>query len=352
MMDRRGLHYLSIAFVLAASAEAIAAPNCQLAQIADWPVKLIADHLVVDGSVNGKKVGVALDTGGVSSITRPAADRLGLTRRTARGYRIYGVGGEGYVESSLVDEFSVGELTRKNWDVMVAGDRDLGPSIEVILGEDVFSQVDLEFDLHHGRVRLFRAKGCEGIALAYWAPQGASQVDLGQSPQIVVPVKLNGQPVQAILDSGAPFSVLDKTAAVRLGIGPDSPGVAGAGKTAGVGESLVNLWYTPLRSFAIGDEVINDTVIRFADLFKDATYTTRYASRIQQKIEFLPEMLLGADFLRAHRVYVAHSQRRMYFTYEGGPVFQPKPAVQQKNAPTEQRDAKPSDAQEPKAEKN
>jgi hypothetical protein len=63
-------------------------------------------------------------------------------------------------------------------------------------------------------------------------------------------------------------------------------------------------------------------------------------------------MLLGADFLRAHRVYVAHSQRRMYFTYEGGPVFQPKPAVQQKNAPTEERDAKPSDAQEPKAEKN
>ena len=28
-------------------------------------------------------------------------------------------------------------------------------------------------------------------------------------------------------------------------------------------------------------------------------------------------MLLGADFLRSHRVLVAHSQREMYFTYAG-----------------------------------
>ena len=32
-------------------------------------------------------------------------------------------------------------------------------------------------------------------------------------------------------------------------------------------------------------------------------------------------MLLGYDFLRSHRVLVAHSQRRIYFTYNGGPVF-------------------------------
>jgi hypothetical protein len=32
-------------------------------------------------------------------------------------------------------------------------------------------------------------------------------------------------------------------------------------------------------------------------------------------------MLLGADFLRAHRVLVSHSQRKIYFTYLGGPMF-------------------------------
>ena len=43
-------------------------------------------------------------------------------------------------------------------------------------------------------------------------------------------------------------------------------------------------------------------------------------------------MLLGADFLRAHRVLVSHSQRKMYFTYLGGPVFAPPPRPPQSGA--------------------
>jgi hypothetical protein len=182
--------------------------------------------------------------------------------------------------------------------------------------------------------------------LAYWSPQGASQVDLGRSPQIVVPVKINGQPLNAVLDSGAVFSVLDKPAAARLGISPESSGARVSGRTGGVGQGLPNLWTTPLQSFAIGDETINDTVIRFADLFKDATYTPQSGSLIQQRVEFLPDMLLGADFLRAHRVFVSHSQRKMYFTYEGGPVFQAELPAQASGAPAEGLPSEPSPAPE------
>ncbi len=35
-------------------------------------------------------------------------------------------------------------------------------------------------------------------------------------------------------------------------------------------------------------------------------------------------MLLGVDLLRAHRVLVAHSQRKVYFSYVGGTVFPPQ----------------------------
>jgi tetratricopeptide (TPR) repeat protein len=38
-------------------------------------------------------------------------------------------------------------------------------------------------------------------------------------------------------------------------------------------------------------------------------------------------MLLGADFLLSHRVYVANSEHRLYFTYNGGPVFVPERGV-------------------------
>jgi tetratricopeptide (TPR) repeat protein len=32
-------------------------------------------------------------------------------------------------------------------------------------------------------------------------------------------------------------------------------------------------------------------------------------------------MLIGADFFLSHRIYVANSQHKLYFTYNGGPVF-------------------------------
>lgn len=335
MVTLRLVKFVSICLGLAAtSAVAGAASNCKMFRVAEWPVRSERGHLVVDGAINGQKIGVMLDTGGISMIPRSAADRLGLTRRTARGYRLFGIGGESYVESTFVDEFKVGELARKSWEVMVAGERDLGKSIDVILGEDVFEQVDLEFDLPHKVVRLFRAENCEGVALGYWAPQGTGQVDIGSGSRIIVTVKINGQPMQAELDSGAGVSVLDKPAAERLGIGPDSPGAMFLGKGSGVGASSVDYWIAPVKSFSIGDEAITDTAMRFADLFKDATYATRFASRLQQKNENLPTMVLGADFLRAHRVLVAHSQRKMYFTYEGGPVFQPKASAEaRRNAP-------------------
>jgi hypothetical protein len=36
-------------------------------------------------------------------------------------------------------------------------------------------------------------------------------------------------------------------------------------------------------------------------------------------------MLIGRDFFISHRILFAESQRRLYFTYVGGPVFHPGP---------------------------
>lgn len=309
-----------------AASTAAAASKCTLVKVADWPVRLERNHLIVDGAINGQKIGVALDSGAqLSLILRSAAERLGLARQEYRGYRLFGLGGETHVEAALVDEFRVGEMTRKKMRLIVAGERDFGNRIDAIVGEDFFEQVDVEFDLPHNAVRLFQPKDCEGVLLAYWAAQGASEIAMepfdSDGPRIVVTVQINGQPMRALLDSGSYTSVLDKWAAERLGITPDSPGVLAGGKRGGLGGKSVDEWIAPLQSFSIGGETIRDTTIRFADLSKDATYTPA-GSRLLRKIEGTPAMLLGADFLRAHRVLVAHSQRKVYFTYESGPVFQ------------------------------
>jgi len=111
--------------------------------------------------------------------------------------------------------------------------------------------------------------------------------------------------------------VLDKRDAARMGVTPDTPGAFRIGSGGGLGSKLVEYWSGPFQSFAIGNETIRDTNVAFADLWHGPTRTDRAPSGVLS----YPSMLLGADFLRAHRVLVAHSQRKLYFTFAGGRVF-------------------------------
>ena len=140
-------------------------------------------------------------------------------------------------------------------------------------------------------------------------------------PQIAFTVQINGQPIKAQLDSGAGTSVLAKPDAARLGVTPQTPGVIALGIGGGLGQKSVDFWLGPFDSFTIDDETITNTTIPFADLWKDATYSAT-GSRVGTYPELQQPMLLGTDFLRAHRLLIAHSQQKIYFTYAGGPVFQ------------------------------
>jgi predicted aspartyl protease len=346
-MIPRTLVALTMAAGLAlASGLAIAASsNCKMVRLAEWPVQVKHNALIVEGAINGRKVGVMLDTGaGNTQILRSAAVQLGLTRQSVKGFRQFGVGGETDVDVTMVEEFKIGDATRRNWQMFVAGENDLGGDVGVILGDDFFHKVDVEFDLAHGFVRLYQPRDCEGVSLAYWTKERPSVVDIEPvdegRPQIVLTVLVNGVKVRAMLDSGATISVLDKYEAAQAGLTPETPGVVQVAPAAGLGRKTVDSWIGPIHALTIGDEMIRDTTLHFADLYKDTTYTPG-GSRIARKVDELQPMLLGADFLRSHRLLVAHSQRRIYFTYAGGPVFQTAAAPPPRSSAPPPFDSKP-----------
>jgi len=302
------LAVLVVAGLSTPSAVALAAADCMV-RIAEWPVRIShGNKLLIDGAINGQRVDVALDTGSMLTlIMRSEAQRLGLKPSSTRG-RISGAGGESTVEQVLVDEVRIGEATRKDWNMLVAGEQDMKGEFSMLLGDDFLQHVDIEFDLPDNAIRLYRSSSCGNASLAYWAANDVGEAAIEPfnetKPRIFVSVQINGEPVRALLDSGAANSLLNKSIAARLGMEPGEPGVVAAGRVRGVGKSELNAWVAPFQSFVIGSEKLKEIAILFADLPAD-----------------LP-MLLGADFLRSHRVLVAHSQRKIYFSYAGGPVFQ------------------------------
>src|SRR2546421_4348005 len=146
MFSGRAFLYASIGIAVV-GASATAAGKCTMARLAEWPVKLERSHLVVEGAIDGQKIGIMIDTGSSTLILRSAADRLGLTRHEVQGYRAFGIGGETHVEATNIAEFRVDQVTRKNWRGMVPGGRGVGRAAHVIVGEEFFAQLAVAVDL-------------------------------------------------------------------------------------------------------------------------------------------------------------------------------------------------------------
>ena len=270
---------------------------------------------VVSAHVNGIEAQFVIDSGAdFSSMSSAAAARLNLKQIPAPPeFIVAGVGGNAGMSITVVDEFKLAAVPFHHLQFMVGGNEPEG--LTGVIGQNVLRFTDVEYDLHNGVIRLMRPReGCREAPLAYWAgSQAYSVIDLDRPQSDFPPTRgaafVNGARVRARFDTGADSSMLDLDAARRAGVEPGGAGVVEAGYARGIGDTPVKTWIAPIASVKLGDEEIRKTRIRIGHI---------------EIGDF--EMLIGADFFQSHRVYVANSQHKLYFTYNGGPVFDLKAA--------------------------
>jgi tetratricopeptide (TPR) repeat protein/predicted aspartyl protease len=266
---------------------------------------------VITAKVNGRDARFVVDSGAsFSMISEASAAQFDLKLTPAPlGLLVKGVGGAVDPSIATVDVFTFAGIPIHNVQFLVVGG--LGRSENAgLLGQNFFRIGDVEYDLGKGMIRLMRAKGCSNATLAYWVKPSESyslmdiEAATPQSAHIAGTALINGEKVRVIFDTGAPTSLLSLKAADRAGVKPGSQGVVDAGYGGGIGRNRIKTYVGPFSSFKIGDEEILNTRLRFADFGGDDA-----------------DMLIGADFFLSHRIYVANSQHKLYFTYNGGPVF-------------------------------
>jgi clan AA aspartic protease (TIGR02281 family) len=310
----------SAAHAARAEHTAPAAP-CQLQEVGELPIQIVAGQLVVEGSINGEDVRMVVDTGSPATVlSRPAAEALGLPIRKIEGLKFYGVGGEDNGERAHIKEFKVGALAAQDFDMAVTGGRDMGGA-QGLLGALFLLQADVEFDVPDGKLRFFMPNTCQTDEVVYWRKPYAVAPMIGtDNDQIKVTVQLNGRPIEAEMDTGSSLSVLTRKGADDLGVRSGEDGQPGVTRMQGIGPHLVPVSSHVFSSFSFGDETIRNARIPIAELFVDST-VSEMGSRIGRSAVDQPQMLLGADFFRSHRVYVSRGQRKVYVSYEGGPVF-------------------------------
>ncbi len=282
--------------------------GCQLQQM-EIPVRIVDLRPVATLTLNGTEVPLLVDSGAFfSTLSASTAKQLKLPLLSLpAGLRVEGYTGQ--IETKLTVVEKVGllgvQLSRREF---LVGGNELGAGIMGVLGRNILSAADTEYDLAHGVVRLSFPKGeCDKTNFAYWA---------GEAPVVVTPlelyhvrdtvirlgVRINGTRTLALLDTGTPRTSLTLSAARRAGV--EERDLMPSGRTGGAGEGLVKSWRGRVALFELGGEKITENFLKIDD-----THHPDFG------------VLLGLDYFLSHRIYVSRLQRQVYVTWNGGPVF-------------------------------
>lgn len=263
---------------------------------------------VGEATINGHAVPAMLSTGAGESIVlnKKVLQRLGVEVRSstskldAEDDRNPHKGVDMLVDISYatVKELSIGQVAKKRGTYKVEDFMDDSYGLRV--GAGTLLQTDLEIALDAGYLKSFNPQGCMQAHLAYWDPHAVSVLAMGdpwkRDARVVFTAQIGGKPIHALLSTATPHSYLPRAAAVRLGLTPDSPGATREAPMPGH-DADKPVWKVPVPLMSIGALEVKDLDLRLMELAHEGEV-----------------VVLGADFLHRHRIYIALEQRRIYFS--------------------------------------
>lgn len=345
--------------VLLAGHEAEAA--CSLVKVAELHISIENNQILIPGELEGNKVKFLFDSSFPASlITSNGARKMGLTvlpfsQALYSGNtfaNIHSREDAGYIRTTKMS-LDNHDVAPTSIGVFSPNDNFGGPEVLGVLGSDFWSGYDVELDLPHNRINLLHAKDCEGHNLAYWGNDYNVMQPSLYGLRTEVQITLNGHEVTAMIDSGSPYSTITERAAARLGVKRGDaryvfddipPNVQrtdimslvnfshGLGLYRGPSPEVrlqgmpdiepiagpTGYWIARFDQLKIDEETISPMgfrVVRTPPAIRPET-----GSRIPGRLVDY-DILLGVDFLKAHRMLFSNSQGKLYFTYTGGTDF-------------------------------
>jgi predicted aspartyl protease len=199
----RGTLAVATALCLAAiplAAPAQAASSCKLVKVAAIPLEMDGNRLLAAVTINGKPAHLMVDTGAwMTMLSRSSMSYLGLKAIDAQG-KLIGVDGTSRLLQTTMDSLELGTWRGTDLRVYVGGYGGWSGDTVGFLGMDLLERYDMEFDLAHKLLSLYKPEKCENDVLAYWSDSyNVTDMESGRGTRsrIRLIVSVNGQPVHA-----------------------------------------------------------------------------------------------------------------------------------------------------------
>ncbi len=271
--------------------------SCVVETVADLTLLPGLWRPTVEATLDGQKVALLIDTGTDTSIVTPeATDRFRLRPADDnRHLRLAGVGGVDDAPVVVLRHLQLGHGESSNLELPVSssihGSAD-GVPIIGLFGADFMANYDVDVDVpdHHFALRSLHQCGRE-IA-PFDGPYFEVPFRL-EATKIRLDIKVNNVPVEAVLDTGAPHTLIDMADARRIGLTHDALAADRVYRAKGDAEDQADVTVHRFDSLEVGAERLNHFRFAVAD-------------------SYLGDTLLGDDFLAHNRVWISYPRQMLY----------------------------------------
>ena len=267
---------------------------CTVQSVGSLPTIAALGFLAVPAVLGDRPATMLLDTGAQGSLIVPAeAALLGLATEPGHRTVIVGVGGSSVqVRDVVVSQIRLGSRATGPVSLPVqalpGALQTLDPPVAGLLGLNVLQVFDLDIDRPGRRVGVYLRHGCAGVGPRWEVPYDRLPLRRTKEGFLVVPVRVDGVALEAMIDTGARYSVLSKAAAARLNLADAAFARDPEVRSLGVDARALKGHRHRFGEMRIGGVVMRDKELIVSEVKPPAG-----------------DMLLGDDVLREHRLWLS-----------------------------------------------
>lgn len=322
MLWRRKLLVFIALVVGAANIAPVRAAECTVGQYGSLDMLGgFGDLVVVKATVNDQERNFLVTTGrGLSSVTPAVAKELGITARDLpRNKQIYDFRGNRFRSFVTLSSVNVAGNTGSNFDFLIEPDPSaIDPRIAGEIGKNVLGNFDVDFDFAGRKVNLLSQQHCPG-RVVYWSNAFAEVAfTLDKNGNIMVPMTLDGKQIEAMIDTAATNTLLDRAVARKLfGLDESSPDVE---KIPDAASDSPAQYRHRFKSLAVeGVKVENPMIDLFSNAMKRGFFKEN-AGKLSTDRVYGPgdlktaDLILGLNVLSKLHLYIAYGEQKLYVT--------------------------------------
>jgi len=278
------------------------AKACSLGFVTRLPLNEVAGLFTTTVSINDHPIVMMIDTGAAhSAVSGDLAAQLRLPEDHNTKIIVNGVVGEMKAAHPVIaHSFRAGAGHLVDYELAVAkfagGGGISDPSLpQGLLGADLLSYYELEFDFPNRNLTLYTPNNCRGNFVPWTGPFEAIAARRQLGDRLFIPVRINNQTINAMIDTGANRTAIGIDTAHDIGVGDEALRWDRSGNTLGVPGIPVRSHEHYFDSFTIGET------------------SFRRASLLVQEDNFgVVQMLLGTDFYRGSKLWLSFQSEQVF----------------------------------------